>query len=161
MKLNTNRINISQTAEQAAAITTAVNTLETALSAMEGATPKERRDLVKLGPKSREFAELALTVARDNPALLPAGLDLPGLERDAALYIQLQATRVRLEGLLTRVSDTGMFAGSDWMYGALVIYRSLRAHGEGSGLDTVIQDLARRFRKVPTAPTVPETPPAA
>src|SRR5690606_28651406 len=96
MKLNTNRINLVFTTEQTAEIDAAVTDLETALVSMEAATPKERRDLVKLGPKSREFAELALNVARDHTALLPAGLDLPALERDAAVYAHLQAVRVRL-----------------------------------------------------------------
>ncbi|MGV3533613.1 MAG: hypothetical protein ACO1QR_14695 [Chthoniobacteraceae bacterium] len=157
MKLNTNRINLVFTAEQTAEIDAAVTDLEAALVAMEAATPKERRDLVKLGPKSREFAELALTVARDHTALLPAGLDLPALERDAAVYAHLQAVRVRLEAVLTRVSDTCMFAGSDWMNGALTVYRALRAHGEGSGLDEVIRDLSRRFKKASVPP--PEEPP--
>jgi hypothetical protein len=158
MKLNSNRINLVFTAEQTTAINAAVSDLEATLVSMEAATPKERRDLVKLGPRSREFAELALTVARDHTSLLPAGLDLPALERDAAAYVHLQAVRVRLEALLTRVSDTCMFAGSDWMNGAHTVYRALRAHGEGSGLDQVIQDLGRRFKKTSPVPD-PEEPP--
>ena len=159
MKLNRNRINLVFTTEQTAEIDAAVSDLETALVTMEAATTKERRELVKLGPKSREFAELALTVAKDHPTLLPVGLDVPALERDAAVYAHLQTVRVRLEALLTRVTDTCMFAGSDWMNGAHTVYRALRAHGEGSGLDLVIQDLSRRFKKT-TPVTPPEEPPA-
>ena len=72
MKMNTNRIELTFTEEQGAAIEGAVADLEAALTFVEAATPKERRELVKLGPKSREFAELAVTVARDHPSLLPA-----------------------------------------------------------------------------------------
>ncbi len=47
------------------------------------------------------------------------------------------------------LDDTLTAIGSDAYSAALQVYRHTKAHGEGSGLDTLVEDLGQRFERQP------------
>ena len=94
------QIDITLTAEQTAAINAAVIGLTTAMPFLLGYTPEERRRLQRLGPRRESFARLAVETATQNPDLIPASVDLPGITRDVELHEVLTSVRTSLQQIL-------------------------------------------------------------
>ncbi len=160
MALYTNRINVVLTAEQSAGVDAAITALDTALAFAVSVGSTERKHLFKLGAASEGFVQQALGIARENSEVLPQGLVVADLERDAALREILLPVEQRLGTILTKVRDTRMLAGADLMQGAMVVYRALRVHGDGAGMRVVRDELGQRFDR-PGRPVVdPAEPPA-
>lgn len=157
MALYINRIDVTLTTEQAVTVESAVAALEAALAFTVGVGSTDRKHLYKLGAGSEAFARQAHEIARENVEILPNGLVVGDLDRDAALRDLLLPVQQRLSTLLTKVRDTRMLAGVDLMQGAMVVYRALRAHGDRAGLRVLQRELGQRFDRpgrVPsTAPT--------
>jgi hypothetical protein len=145
MALYTNRIDVTLTTEQSAGVETAIANLETALDFVISLGTQERRHLFKLGAGSEAFAQQAHAIARENTEIIPGGLTVADLDRDAAVRDLLLPVEQRLSTLLTKVRDTRTLAGADLMQGAMVVYRALKAHGDRAGLRTLQQQLGRRF----------------
>ena len=153
------QINITLSAEQTAAISAAVTGLNTAMPFLLGYTPEERRRLQRLGPRRESFARLAVETATQNPDLIPASVNLPGLTRDVALHEVLTSVRTQLQQLLQQVEDTQQAAGWDIYNGGLEIYRALKSHGRNRGLGETIAQLKTRLRSAPVKPLEEEKPP--
>ena len=159
MALYTNRIDVSLTPEQSAGVDTALAALETALTFVVSLGSTERKQLFKLGVGSEAFAQQAHQIARDNTEILPGGLSVAELDRDAVLRELLLPVEQRLSTLLTKVRDTRMLAGADLMQGAMVVYRSLKAHGDRAGLRILQQELGQRFERPGRTTEEPPTEP--
>src|SRR5690606_17918677 len=105
------------------------------------------------------FSRLALEVARQNTVFIPPSVNLDELERDLALHEFLASVRTQFQQLLQQVEDTQHIAGRDLYAGALEIYRALKGHGEGAGLEHAPAGLQVRVGAAPRreeAPTAPE-----
>ena len=159
MALYTNRIDITLTTEQIAAVGAAITTLKDALPFLVSMSAAERRHLARLGPKSEGFVRQAHELAREHPEIVPNGLTVAELDRDQALRDALLPTKHDLEVLLRKVNDTMTLAGADLMQGTLIIYRGLRSYGDAAGYGDIREELGRRFEQN-RAPVPPEEPTA-
>jgi hypothetical protein len=140
-----NRINITLTTEQKAAIIAAVEGLETAIPFRVSLDNTERRRLFKLGSKSEGFVREALSAARNHTQFIPPSIALADLDRDEELREMLLTCVQRVGALYTQLVDTHTLVGSDLMSGAVRIYRALQANGQGAGIDNTLQTLKQRF----------------
>lgn len=146
MSINNARINVILSAEQVAAISTAMAALNAALPFLVSLTVEERRRLFKLGSRSEGFVREAASAAREYPEHLPSSLGLEALDRDLALRETLLPILQQVRTLYTKVNDTWMVAGADAMQTATAMYRVLKAH-RGEGLDETIRVLKQRFER--------------
>ena len=119
---------------------------------LSGLTPNERQQLVKLGRKSQTFVSQALDVAETHSDLMPRCLDATEARRDLVLFETLNPILQNLNQLCKLVEDTQMIAGSEAYAAARMAYNSIKANGQGSGLDDVIESLSRRFQKTRREP---------
>lgn len=147
MNLNDINVNITLSAEQKATIIAAVAEVDEALTWLISVSPRSRKRMLKLGPKSEAFVQEARNVVRDYGDLLPTGLSMADLDRDMEVREILLPIQQKLEVLLQRVKDTQMVAGSDLMKAATLVYRSLQSHGYTAGLGPVTASLGRRFKQ--------------
>ena len=150
-----NRVNVTLTTEQKAAIIAAVEALETAIPFRISLDNTERMRMLKLGQKSEGFVREALEAARNHPNYIPASISLEDLDRDEEVREVLLTCVQRVGALYTQLQDTATAAGSDLMKGATAIYRALRANAEGAGLDQTLGTLHQRFDR----PSRKQTPP--
>jgi hypothetical protein len=156
-----NLIDLDLSAEALAEIDTALDMLETRLSALIGLTPELRRELTKMGNKSEAFCREAVTAFQKNIEVLPRNFDVDAYVRDLTALDALRQRRVRLDRLQERVLDSEMALGSDLMVNSLEGYAVLKVAGKGAGLDTLRQLLSVRFgRARATTEEVPADVPA-
>jgi hypothetical protein len=101
----------------------------------------------KLGDKSRAFVIKALEVATQNPDFLRRSFDLNEMRLDVELFEALYPLLLSLTQLQELVDDTLIATGSEAYIAALALYNYAKANGDVAGLDTVIDDLGRRFSR--------------
>lgn len=130
-----------------AAILTAIATIREKLPFLVGLTPTDRRALAKLGDKSHAFVQKSVEFASHNPGYLPGVFDLDEMRRDVELFEALYPVLMSLTHLQELVQDTYRIAGSDAYAAARVVYKSAKAHGQGAGLDSLIDEMGRRFNQ--------------
>jgi hypothetical protein len=107
--------------------------------------PKLKRAMPKMGDKSRAFVRKALDVAIQHPDFLPRSFDIEELQRDVELFESLYPLAMALSQLQSDLDDTLAAIGSDAYSAALQVYRHAKAHGDGSGLDMMVEELGQRF----------------
>jgi len=164
MSIHKNNLDVTLTTEQSAGVTAAVASLYTAMPFLVSLTSTERRRLPKLGDKSEAFVRQAHQIVRDYVDVLPAGIDLEQMDRDAAIRDLLLPVHQQLTQILTMVNDTITVAGSDLMKASHIVYRALKSHGEEAGLRLIRDELGRRFARTARPEEEEEeplTPPAA
>ncbi|RYD74922.1 MAG: hypothetical protein EOP84_19130 [Verrucomicrobiaceae bacterium] len=168
--MHKNLIDITITAEDLAALDTALTAQETLLSFAASLEVTERSALYKIGPGTEVFAARILDLAKRNPDLLPRGLDLTAIERDKVAREQLVPRLDRMRQMTERLSHVVMLLGSDYLGGTRSAYRSMQANGKAAGIEELLADIGKCFAKTrtPAAPTAPATgsgtgttPPAA
>ncbi len=159
MTIHANKLDVIVTAEQATGITTAMASLYTAMPFLVSLTTADRRRLPKLGDKSEGFVRQAHQIVRDYVDVLPMGLSLPAMDRDATIRDLLLPVHQQLSQVLSMVNDTITLAGSDLMEASHIVYRALQSHGEEAGLRVVRDELGRRFARAPRAEVVPPVVP--
>jgi len=154
------RIDVTLTTEQAAGITTAIAGVGTAMPFLISLSPADRKYMVKPGNASEGFIQGTLELARQNPDLVPALVDLTKLERDLALRDAMAAAEAGLSILVTKVNHTRRLANADLYEGCLDIYHELQRHGNDQGMDAVVAPLRERFKRKAVVPTDenPEAP---
>lgn len=122
---------------------------------------EERRQLPRMGDKSRAFVQAALVLAEQDDSFLPRSFDRAEMRQDEDLYKALSQVFVPLTILYEKVQDTMMLAGSDLYVAALDVYQAAKRNGNGAGLDQLTdalgQRFARRAKKEETAPADGET----
>lgn len=106
---------------------------------------KTKRALPKMGDKSRAFVHKAMEVATQHSDYLPRSFDLEEMRRDVALFEDVYPIAMELSQLQAEMDDTLVAVGSDAYSAALQVYRHVKAHGEGSGLDALVDDMGQRF----------------
>jgi hypothetical protein len=155
-----NIIDVTLTAEQQAAMTTAVAALAPAMSFLRTFSPAQRLAMIRVGPRRQSFARLALEGARQHADYLPPSISVAAMERDLALFDALTPVRTQLEVLLQQVKDTQQAASHDACEAGLEVYRALRGHAREAGLDAMVAELGVTLRSRPVVATEPEGTPA-
>ncbi|MBD2501966.1 hypothetical protein [Anabaena azotica] len=129
------------------AVMQAINTIKEKLPFLVDLTTEERKSLPKLGDKSRAFVSKALEMATQNPDFLPRSFDLDEMRRDVELFEALYPILLSLTQLHELVDDTSVAVGSEAYAAGLMVYNYAKASGKGAGLDSMVDDLGRRFAR--------------
>lgn len=119
----------------------------------------QRKRLQRLGLRNETFSRGVIELARQNPSLIPATIDLEALERDITARDQLLPVLFRINRMSRLLEDTVIALGVDAYEGARGLYKTMKITAEGSGVADDLAVLGRRFSR--TAPATGETEPAA
>lgn len=150
-------ISAALTLEQKSAVKSSLNTVKTTLSFTVNLTPKERKTLFKMGPKSVSFVELALRVAKENPNILPAGFSVTEFEKDVKLSTDLLEISAILLPLAEAVSDTLLGVGSEAMAQGNRVYDLVKnAAKYDSNLNELKKQLGERYKKTRSKTETPK-----
>ena len=155
MALYNNRLDVTATAEQLAAIDAAITSVETATQFFVSLAPAERKSMVKLGPKSEDFVRHAMEAGRLNSDIVPSALEIAEMDRDKAIRDAMVFFGQRLDALQWKARDTSMVAGAYLLGASMVIYRALQANGRAAGLDEVLGRLSARWDRPSRKPAEP------
>jgi len=145
--MNPDRIDATLSPEDQADVLAALATIKEKLPFLIDISPEQRCSLPKMGDKSRAFVNMAVEVAAQNPDFLPRSFDVDEVRRDVALVEALQPIAFALTQLHELVDDTLLAAGSEAYTAALTIYNYARNSGKGQALDTVVDEMSRRFAR--------------
>jgi hypothetical protein len=140
-------IDIALTPEEVASIETMLASLEDTMPFLVGLSPERVKALFKLGPQSEAFVQKTLEAAEQHARLLPASTPVAAMRRDAELRETLRPIRTRVARLLELLDGTMILAGADLMKSASAVYRTLRIHAKGEGIEGTLEDLGKRFAK--------------
>ena len=105
----------------------------------------QRRELLKLGPRSEVFCRETISVMERSPGALPADFPMDDVREDRAALDQVRPILSRLRMLVTLAEDTEMALGSDLYKAALEGYRFARVGGKGAVLDELKAQANPRF----------------
>ena len=121
-------------------------------------TAEEKRSLMTMNVDNKVFAEDALTVARNNPTLVPPMVNVADWERDYNIFNQMEELILLVDQYRSKLRDTQMLAGAEAYAAARALYKYLEmAKDMGvSGADTAYRLLEPRFEKSSTSPTIPD-----
>ena len=142
-----NLVSLNLSAQDLADIDTAIATLRRVFTPFIALQPDDRVEMKKMGPKSREFCEQALSLLESNPQMVPPNLGLAEALADRTALEQLRPRLQQLHQLVERGDDTEMALGSDMMAIALEGYRLLEVSGKGEALKSARRDLSARFAR--------------
>ena len=143
--MSQNLISLRIDANRFSAIDAAVTALEKQLDDFVELSVEQRRELLKLGPRSEVFCRATIDVMERNPGALPADFDLDAIREDRIALGQVRPLLSRLRMLVSRVQDTEMALGSDLYKAALEGYRFAKATGSGAMLDELRIEASPRF----------------
>ncbi len=129
------------------AVKKAIATIKEKLPFLIDITTDERKALPKMGDKSRAFVSKALEIATQNPDFLPRSFDLEEMRKDVQLFEALYPLLLSLNQLQELVDDTCLAVGSEAYAAALQVYSYAKASGQNAGLNTVVEDMGRRFAR--------------
>lgn len=122
-----------------------------------GLSNSDKQSLSKMGDKSRSFVEQALTVAQQNPEMLPGRFDFAEFEKDVKLYQALHPVSLALSKLNELVEGTLMAVGSDAYNAALDVYAFAKLTEGVTGLEALRSTLGNRFRGTQRREVMAET----
>lgn len=146
-QMNEQKVSAALSTNDLEDIMDAIAIIREKLPFLSGLTPNERQQLVKIGRKSQTFVSQALDVAETHSDLMPRCLDTTEARRDLDLFEALNPILLNLSQLYKLVEDTQMLAGSEAYAAARMAYSSIKANGQGNGLDDVIESLSRLFKR--------------
>ena len=148
--MNNNLIKGELFAEQQQTLLQAITDIQAKLPFMIDLTVEDRRNLPKMGDKSRAFVDQGLVLATQNEGILPRNFDLDEYRRDVTLVRQLEPVVMAMRQLMSRLDDTYLAVGSDAYSQTLVVYQAAKLAGKDGSLDQHLDTLAKRFaRKTP------------
>jgi hypothetical protein len=151
-----NRVSASLSLTSQMAVLDAIKTIKDQMDFLIDLSTQERRELPKMGDKSRAFVSRALDVATQNPDFLPRSFDLAEMRRDVELFEAMHPVMLAVKQLNELVDDTYMAVGSEAYSAALSVYNYAKASDQGAGLDAAVKDLGVRFaRKAKAKKAVP------
>ena len=140
-----NSISATLTPEDQQQIASAIATIRDTLPFLLNLSPSQRRELPKMGDKSRAFVQNALTVARQNPDILPRSFDFEEMERDVALFEAIAPLLLSVAQLHELLDDTLLAVGSESYTAALKVYNYTKVSGQMDGLDAAMREMGQRF----------------
>jgi hypothetical protein len=133
------------------ALNGAVDTIRTTLGTrVVSLSPQQRRELVKMGGKTRAFCDGAIAALQSNSASLPPSVDVAELTDDMADFDKLNAFASDFTTLSESIDDTLKAISSDVMTTSIFGVGILKALNKGSAaLDTLLSDLSTLRRAKP------------
>ena len=142
-------ISLTIAPERLKSIDTTLTALESLFDDFIELSVAQRRELLKLGPKTEVFCRATIEVMERNPGALPADFDLDAIREDRVAIDQVRPLLSRLRMLISRVQDTEMALGSDLYKAALEGYRFAKATGSGAMLDELKMQASPLFKGNP------------
>ena len=142
-------ISITIAPERLKAIDAALTALEAQFDDFIELSVEQRRELVKLGPRSEVFCRETLSVMERSPGALPVDFDMDAVREDREALDQVRPILSRLRMLTSRANDTEMALGSDLYKAALDGYRFAKATGSGAMLDELKMQASPLFKGNP------------
>ncbi len=147
--MSQNLISLTIDSNRFSAIDAALTALEKQLDDFVELSVEQRRELLKLGPRTEVFCRATIEVMERNPGALPADFDLEAIRTDRVAIDQVRPLLSRLRMLVSRVQDTEMALGSDLYKAALDGYRFAKATGAGAMLDELKLQASPLFKGNP------------
>lgn len=147
-------IDATLTPQDIESIIAALKTIQDQLPFLVGLSTQERRQLAKMGRKSQTFAVRSLDMAMQHSDLMPRHLNVEEARRDIALFEALNPILQAVNHLRELLEDTQMLAGSEAYAAARLAYNSAKVSGKKLGLDDVMDDLSKQFRRSRKAKSV-------
>jgi hypothetical protein len=151
-----NRVSASLTQADQQAVLAAIQTIRQKLPFLIDLTPDERRKLPKIGDTGHNFAAQALTVATQNPDILPRAFDVAEFQQDVDLMAALRPLVTALTQLQELLEDTYLEVGSEAYAAALAVYGYAKASNKGAALDSLLEGMAQRFARKTSKPAKPD-----
>ncbi|MDZ8029825.1 hypothetical protein [Nostoc sp. DedSLP04] len=142
-----NKVSAKLSSADREAVMQAIITIREKLPFLIDLTTEERKALPKLGDKSRAFVSKALEIGTQNPDFLPRSFDLNEMRQDIELFEALYPILLSLTQLQELVDDTSVAVGSEAYAAGLMVYNYAKVSGKGAGLESMIDDLGRRFAR--------------
>ena len=122
-----NKVSISIPAADLKAIKEAIAILQAKLSPMLIAlTPKQRKDLFKMGEASKPFVEKVLEYANSNSEFLPAFANVEEMNKDWKAHHELNPCYNALNQIVSNLGDTVLLLGADLMKPSNAYYNSVQ-----------------------------------
>jgi hypothetical protein len=117
-----------------------------------------KKTMPKLEDGRSPFVEKCLNYARSEPKILPPFTDIGELERDLALFNNLQNLAKELNRMADMINDTRIAAGSDAYVAALTIYNAAKQAAKMNvpGTKAIVDDLKKQFEAIGTSREIPE-----
>jgi len=144
-----NKINAVLTAEKRDQIISLAGQISELLPFLISLIPETRRELPRMGDKSRAFVQASLNLAEQDDSFLPRSFDVAEMRKDEDLYNALTVIYTVLSILTQRLDDTILLTGSDLYVAALEIYDAAKRKGgsDSGGLDDLLDALSQRFAR--------------
>ncbi|MHC5743034.1 MAG: hypothetical protein ACYTXT_14150 [Nostoc sp.] len=142
-----NKVSAKLSSADREAVMQAITTIREKLPFLIDLTTEERKALPKLGDKSRAFVSKALEIGTQNPDFLPRSFDLNDMRQDIELFEALYPILLSLTQLQELVDDTSVAVGSEAYAAGLMVYNYAKVSGKGAGLESMVDDLGRRFAR--------------
>ena len=154
--MSQNLISLDLTAEDVAALDTALASIEKLFANFIELTPEQRQKLPKMGDKSEAFCRQTLIVLDQSKAMLPSTFGLAEAQADMNAFDTLRPRIQRLRALLSKGEDTQMALGSDVLSAAFDGYALAKVSGKGAALKALKEAISVRTRKPRAKPTTPD-----
>lgn len=119
--------------------------VEKSLPFLINLTTEERINMLKLGDKSRAFVEKTLNMTMHDDSFLPRNFDIGEFKKDVNAYLNLHAILQAVNALQKKIEDTYMLVGSEAYASGLVVYSSAKQNNTSGELETLIDELSKRF----------------
>lgn len=144
-----NVIDYEMSTENEEAVVTKIKEIEALFPFCVDLSPRERKQLSKMGRKGLDFVERSMMYAREYPILAGGLMDVDALQRDLVLYKQLQRVLSLLNPLAEKLRTTYLLLGAEAYAGARTFYRSAK-NAVDSGLEgtsAIVKDLSYHYKK--------------
>lgn len=145
--INDNRLDVTLAPQEITQINAAITNIEVLMPFLTGLTIEERVAIPKINVANKAFTEDAINIAVNNPTFFPGYLNPAEMQKDLALFSQLDALATSMRRVVEKMEDTLMLAGSEAYISALAVYRSLGAAAKAGvpGADSLYDQLRARF----------------
>lgn len=121
-------------------------------------TPKQRKTLFKMGPKSVSYVQLALQIAKNNPAILPSGFNVTEFEKDVILSADLVDVESVAKPFAEGISDTLLAVGTEAIKQANQLYALVKVAAKSdANMDSLRKQLGERYKKAGKTTPTPAT----
>ena len=141
-----NRVSAVVSDQDITDINTALNTILEKLPFLIDLSPEELKAIPRLGDKSVAFVTKALELVLQNSDFLPRKFNIDEFKKDVELYNKLYSLLQKFRMFIEKLEDTYVETGSEAYSSALIVYSSAKkARGDLAGLESVLDDLGKRF----------------
>ncbi|TAF73862.1 MAG: hypothetical protein EAZ53_11395 [Bacteroidetes bacterium] len=143
-----NNISVALPQADVDAIKAALATINSKLPFLINLTNEERKNLLKMGPKSIDFVQSSLRVVNNNASILPASFSAVEFAKDVNVYVPLSEIQLLISSLNEKLNDTAMAVGSEAMRQSLDVYDYVKTASKRTpGLKSIVDELGQRFKE--------------